>query len=124
MMINGYQRKKRELDTSISMKQNLSKKPSHFIESNTETYELNFDFDINLNVVHCLEHWPNNLRIIYSYFSGLIQYILPFIIVGMSYGCIWWKLKIHRTKLKKHSEIKISNRNFNSISKSNTALKI
>ncbi len=54
---------------------------------------------------HCIENSPfNQSRLIYSYASLLMQYVLPILIVGIAYGSIWWKLKTQRDKLKHHSE--------------------
>lgn len=60
------------------------------------------------SVDHCVEDWKNHqARMVYSYSSLLIQYIMPIIIVGLAYSSIWWKLKKNRTKLKQHKECQI-----------------
>ncbi|CAF1060662.1 unnamed protein product [Brachionus calyciflorus] len=58
-----------------------------------------------LHIHHCIEHSPfKQSRFIYSFASLLIQYCLPFLIVGIAYGSIWWKLRKHRNKLKHHQK--------------------
>lgn len=58
-----------------------------------------------LNIHHCIEHSPfPQSRFIYSFASLMIQYMLPFLIVGIAYGSIWWKLRNHRNKLKHHQQ--------------------
>ena len=116
-------------------KYNLSTKPTFILNPSlptttttktSKTTEEPFEFDLDsYKIYHCVENWPEyNSRMIYSYFTGLIQYILPFIIVGISYGSIWWKLKRHRNKLKMHSEAKnLAAKNLTS-SKSKTKLEI
>ncbi len=63
------------------------------------------EFDENVySIHHCVENWRSSeIRMIYSYSSLLIQYILPIIIFGLAYGSIWWKLKKHRKNLTKHN---------------------
>ena len=59
-------------------------------------------------LVYCVEKWPHvHSRIIFSCVSLLIQYILPILIVAITYGQIWWKLKLHRKKLRAYTERKI-----------------
>ena len=56
------------------------------------------------SIYHCVENWTNHkTRMIYSYSSLMIQYVMPILIVGIAYCSIWWKLKTHRSKLKKHT---------------------
>jgi neuropeptide F receptor len=66
-----------------------------------------FEFDTSdlqlIKIDHCIESSPfMSSRLIYSYVSLLIQYMLPIIIVGLAYGSIWYKLKTHRNKLNNH----------------------
>ncbi len=56
-----------------------------------------------LKIYHCVEIWPYQSRIVYSYSALLIQYILPILIVGIAYSSIWWKLNNQRKKLKNHT---------------------
>ena len=76
----------------------------------TKSSEVNSTQSIKFNeniysIYHCVENWPSGeTRMIYSYSSLLIQYILPIIIVGLAYGSIWWKLKNHRKNLKNHTK--------------------
>lgn len=66
--------------------------------------ELEEEFYKLMSVSHCIENSPfHQSRLIYSYASLLIQYMLPFLIVGIAYGSIWWKLTSHRNKLKSHN---------------------
>jgi hypothetical protein len=72
-----------------------------------DSSNFNFEFDPNelklIKINHCIEYSPfNQSRLIYSYASLMVQYMLPFLIVGLAYGSIWWKLRNHRNKLKKH----------------------
>ena len=94
----------------------ISLKPNDFNLNFTDlgnSTELSFDFKNDkfenelkqLNINHCIEHSPfKQSRFIYSFASLLIQYTLPFLIVGIAYGSIWWKLRNHRNKLKHHQK--------------------
>ena len=45
------------------------------------------DFSKSININHCVENSPfHQSRLIYSYISLLIQYTLPILIVGTTYG--------------------------------------
>jgi hypothetical protein len=45
------------------------------------------DFSDSININHCVENSPfHQSRLIYSYVSLLIQYTLPILIVGTTYG--------------------------------------
>lgn len=98
---------------------NLQSKDINFIsEINTinsnNISEMAFDFKSDLrsfddvkhiSINHCVENSPfHSSRLLFSYASLLIQYTLPFLIVGIAYGSIWWKLKSHREKLKHHQK--------------------
>nr|QVK45889.1 G protein-coupled receptor [Proales similis] len=62
------------------------------------------DLSVRLRIHHCIENSPfNQSRLIYSYVSLLIQYVLPILIVGIAYGSIWWKLKKQKEKLRTHT---------------------
>lgn len=81
--------------TASILSQQMTTHSSVLNEENNDNYVL--------NVNHCVENWHNHTtRMIYSYSSLLIQYILPILIVGIAYGRIWWKLKNHRRRLRKH----------------------
>ena len=70
-----------------------------------DTFQHEFS-DSEINIHHCIENSPFiQSRLIYSYVSFLIQYTLPILIVALAYGNIWWKLKKHRNKLKKHKKV-------------------
>lgn len=63
------------------------------------------DLLAQIDVAHCIENSPfHQSRLIYSYTSLIIQYVLPILIVGIAYGSIWWKLKKQRDKLKSHHQ--------------------
>jgi hypothetical protein len=76
----------------------------------SEKSETASSFDFNnegistFKIYHCVENWPfHQSRMIYSYSSLLIQYILPILVVAIAYGSIWWKLNKQRKKLKNHT---------------------
>jgi hypothetical protein len=56
-------------------------------------------------IYHCVENWPWQSRLIYSYTSLLLQYTVPILIVGIAYGSIWCKLNKQRKRLKSHHNI-------------------
>lgn len=71
------------------------------------------DFDILdlMKINHCIESSPfASSRLIYSYATLVLQYLVPILIVALAYGSIWWKLKTHRKKLKNHQSTTSSRR--------------
>ncbi|RNA31346.1 neuropeptide F receptor [Brachionus plicatilis] len=104
-----------------------------------EPRDFNFNFTINwtdsknelfenqleqLNIHHCIEHSPfPQSRFIYSFASLMIQYTLPFLIVGIAYGSIWWKLRNHRNKLKHHQQNSSKQQKKDDKSESNSLVK-
>lgn len=75
-------------------------------DNDNEIFLSNEHLLTHINVAHCIENSPfQQSRLIYSYTSLIIQYVLPILIVGTAYGSIWWKLKKQRDKLKSHNQI-------------------
>ncbi len=78
-----------------------------------------------LNIYHCIENEPfqestrqsvnesYHTRLLYSYSSLIVQYVLPILIVGIAYGSISWKLKKQKDKLKKHQLVHLKPANIN-----------
>lgn len=57
----------------------------------------------DIHIFYCIENSPfHQSRLVYSYVSLIIQYMLPILIVALAYSSIWWKLKTQRSKLKRH----------------------
>lgn len=91
------------LGTTIPLASSTTKTPSS--QNLTDSFLVLDDNDYQLSIYHCVEKWQNHkTRMIYSYSSLLIQYILPIVIVGAAYMSIWWKLESHRSKLRKHTD--------------------
>ena len=89
------------IDSSFN-NSNILQPPTELFQPNEKNNGLS-----TYEIYHCVENWPyHQSRVIYSFMSLLLQYIMPILIVGIAYGSIWCKLNKQRNKLKSHTRIK------------------